>query len=174
MATCATCGTTILFGGVKVGDYRFCNEGCRERGGMINAAAALPDDIVADFARQIHAGPCPNCGRAGPVDVHAAYWVWSALAFTRWGNLQQVSCRRCALKTQAGRLVSSSVLGWWGLPWGFVMTPIQVGRTALAMIAPPGRKGPSAQLHQIARAHLASQPRAGAGNAGPGRRQWSL
>jgi hypothetical protein len=117
MARCGYCGETIVFGGVTAGDLRFCNNKCLEKARVAASRAPIPDEAVADLARQIHAGPCPRCQGAGPVDVHMAYWVWSALAFTRWGNRQQVSCRGCAVKTQAGRLALSAVFGWWGFPW---------------------------------------------------------
>ena len=150
MATCAYCGETIVFGGVKAGDLRFCNGKCLDKARVLAASAPVPDEAVADLAHRIHSGPCPRCQGPGPVDVHMAYWVWSALAFTRWGNRQQVSCRSCAARSQAGRLALSAVFGWWGFPHGLIMTPVQVGRTAMAhrlaaqpvravSQAPPGR-----------------------------------
>jgi hypothetical protein len=159
MAACANCGTTILFGGVKAGELRFCNANCQSKGHLLSAATRVPDDVAIEFARKIHSGDCPRCQGPGPVDVHNAYWVWSALAFTRWGSQQQVSCRRCAAKTQAGKLAFSSVLGWWGFPWGLFWTPVQVARNAMALASPPNPAEPSARLVQIARVHLASQPR---------------
>lgn len=162
MATCAHCGETIVFGGVTDAGQRFCNNNCLAQSRAHGAAVPVPDDAVAELVRQIHSGPCPKCRRPGPVDVHSAYWVWSALAFTRWGTLQQVSCRRCALKTQAGRLAQSAVLGWWGFPWGFIMTPVQVIRTATAMIVPPRSGQPSAGLQSFARTHLMYQAQTGA------------
>ena len=162
MATCGHCGETIVFGGVRAGDLRYCNNTCLENAGGLGAAAPVSDDAVADLAHRIHSGPCPKCQRTGPVDVHMAYWVWSALAFTRWGHQQQLSCRRCALKTQAGRLVQSAVLGWWGFPWGIIMTPVQVVRTATAMIAPPRSGQPSVGLHSLARTHLMFQAQSSA------------
>jgi hypothetical protein len=159
MATCDSCGTTILFGGVKQGDLRFCNATCQSNGHLLAAAELVPDDVALEFARQMHQSNCPKCQGPGPVDVHNAYWVWSALAFTRWGSQQQISCRGCAVKTQAGKLALSSVLGWWGFPWGLIFTPVQVGRNVMAIVSPPNRNVPSAKLIKIARVHLASQPR---------------
>lgn len=175
MATCGYCGETIVFGGVKAGDLRFCNGKCLERARVARAAAPVSEEAVEDLARQIHSGPCPRCQGPGPVDVHMAYWVWSALAFTRWGHQQRVSCRGCAARAQAGRLVQSAVLGWWGFPWGLVMTPVQVCRTAMALARPPRREEPSARLRQVARAYLMANPRAkgeGAAKAKPAPDRW--
>jgi hypothetical protein len=165
MATCAYCGETIVFGGVKAGELRFCNGKCFDKARMLAAAAPVPEEAVADLARQIHSGPCPRCQGPGPVDVHMAYWVWSALAFTRWGNRQQVSCRGCAAKSQASRLALSAVFGWWGFPWGVFITPVQVCRTAMALAAPPSRAEPSARLRQVARAYLTAQSQSNVNNA---------
>ncbi len=159
MAACDNCGTTILFGSVKDGDLRFCNATCQSNGHLLSAAARVPEDAARELARQMHQGNCPRCQGPGPVDVHTAYWVWSALAFTRWGSQQQVSCRGCAVKTQAGKLALSSVLGWWGFPWGLVFTPVQVARNVMAIIVPPDHTEPSAKLIKMACVLLASQPR---------------
>ena len=160
MASCAFCGETILFGGVTKGQLRFCNSTCQSKGSLATAAATVPDSAAQALAQQIHMGICPRCQGPGPVDVHSAHWVYSALAFSRWGTKQQVGCRPCAVKTQVGNLLFSSVLGWWGFPWGLVMTPVQVGRTLMAIISPPDPSQPSPKLVQIARIQLASQPRA--------------
>ena len=160
MATCAYCGETIVFGGVKASGLRFCNATCQGKARTLAAAAPMPDDAVAELARQIHSGPCPRCRGPGPVNVHVAYWVWSALAFTRWGNQQQVSCRRCAVKAQSGRLALSAAFGWWGFPYGILITPVQVGRTAMAIAAPPKPEQPSTRLVNVARAYLTSRSQA--------------
>ena len=65
MATCDCCGTTILFGGVREGGYRFCNRKCRDRAVFLSASAQLPDEFVVEKARQVHEGECPRCGGAG-------------------------------------------------------------------------------------------------------------
>ena len=158
MATCAYCGETIIFGGVKNGDRRFCNAACQGKARTTAAVSSVPEEAVEMLARQIHSGSCPRCKGPGPVDVHKAYWVWSAVAFTRWGNLQLVSCRRCAVRTQANRLAVSSLFGWWGFPFGILITPVQVVRTAMQMASPPARAYPSARLYQVARNYLESHP----------------
>src|SRR5262249_37505907 len=171
MASCAFCGETILFGGVTEGDLRFCNTICQSKGQVLSAAARVPDTAAANLARQIHMSPCPRCQGPGPVDVHTSYWGWWALVFTRWGSHQHGSCRRCALKSQSGNLALSVVLGWWGFPWGFLFTPVQVVRTAFAIVVPPNPGEPSAKLVQVARVMIASQP-AGQGKQGSAAGTW--
>src|SRR5712692_9519771 len=132
MASCAYCGTTILFGGARQGELRFCNSKCQSKGGVLSVAARVPEGAAQNLALQIHAGLCPRCKGAGPVDVHTSYRVWSALIVTQWQSFPQVTCRRCAVKSQVGNLAFSALLGWWGFPWGLLVTPVQVVRNVVA------------------------------------------
>ena len=157
MATCASCGKTIESGGIRLGDRSFCDGTCLDKARMLEGAPPTAGRGVANSARQIHSGPCPICRGPGPVDVHDAYWVWSALVLTRWGSRQQVSCRRCAVKAQVGGIARSAILGWWGFPWGFVLTPVQIGRNVIAILNPPSPEEPSDRLRAIARDHLTGE-----------------
>jgi hypothetical protein len=160
MPSCSCCGNMILFGGVKQGELRFCNATCQSNGYLLWAASVVPEDAVRNLADKIHRGPCPRCQGDGPVDAHFVHWVWSALALTRWGSRQLVACRGCALKSQFGNLAFSAGLGWWGFPWGFLCTPVQIVRNIKAMASPPDPSQPSANLIQVARVRLASQAQA--------------
>jgi hypothetical protein len=157
VAICASCGKTIESGGIRLGDRTFCGGTCLDQARMREGPAPTPGTGVAGFARQIHAGPCPICQGPGPVDVHDTYWVWSALVLTRWGSRQQVSCRRCAVKSQLSGIAQSAALGWWGFPFGLILTPVQIVRNAIAMFTPPSPEEPSARLRAIARQHMTGE-----------------
>jgi hypothetical protein len=157
MARCAACGETILFGGVKQGELRFCNSLCQHKGQVLVASTLVPEHAAQTRARELHQSNCPRCQGPGPIDVHTSYWVWSAIAMTRWGSQQQLKCRRCAVKSQVGNMLFSGILGWWGFPWGLLFTPVQVGRNFLALFSPPDPSMPSDKLVQTARIQLASQ-----------------
>ncbi|MDR2837803.1 MAG: hypothetical protein LBV49_04425 [Azonexus sp.] len=157
MASCSACGAAIIFGGKTVGDQRFCNDECAQNGLILARARQLSDADVRVFASQIHSGQCPKCSGAGPIDVRTSHQVWSALLFTRWKSTQQIACRRCGIKSQAGDLAISVVAGWWGFPWGLLMTPIQVGRNIFDMALAPNPTQPSPKLLQQARLILAQR-----------------
>jgi hypothetical protein len=156
MARCDYCGTTILFGGVKENDLRFCNETCRQQGFLLAVADQVPDDIMSQHVMEVHQGPCPKCGGPGPIDVHTSYIVWSALVITSWHSSPQVCCQTCGIKSKLGGALLSGVAGWWGLPWGIIATPIQLFRNIFGLFSSPDPLVPSAQLRNFVRLGLAT------------------
>lgn len=92
------------------------------------------------------------------MDAHRSYRVWSALVLTRWSSSQQLSCRSCRVsKKQMADAAFSLVLGWWGFPWGLILTPIQVGRNLVSAAKPPEASKPSPQLEKVLRIAMAKQ-----------------
>ena len=157
MPKCDYCGSTIIIGGVSAGNQRFCNNKCRNNAFILNASRNIP---AADLERQIEAtwrGNCPKCGALGPIDVHKYYQVWSALVLTRWTTSQQLSCRSCATKRQLGALFFSVFCGWWGFPWGLILTPVQVTRNIIGMASGPDSSKPSDNLRKLVQVHIGSR-----------------
>jgi len=157
MAKCDYCGSTILFGGKRQGGLRFCNATCSARGALLAVSRQMPQSIVVESVQRIHQGPCPKCNGSGPVDVHVHHRVMSFLVVTSWKSTPQISCRSCGTKSQLGDAAVSLVLGWWGIPWGLVMTPVQIGRNVYGMFHGPDPAMPSPKLEQAVRMHMASQ-----------------
>ncbi len=159
MAKCGYCGTTILFGGSRDGNLRYCNDRCMTQGRLAVYSQAIPEDYVQKYVWEVHQGSCPKCRGNGPVDVHTSYKVWSALLLTSWSSEPQVSCRACGVKSQVGNLFFSLLAGWWGFPWGLIMTPIQVCRNLFAIFRTRDPIHPSPELANILRISLAAQVR---------------
>jgi hypothetical protein len=156
MAACGYCGTTILFGGTREGTLRFCNGECQQKGYVAVVAQQVPDDVVSQHVSRVHQGLCPKCGSHGPVDVHTSYRVWSALLMTSWSSRPHVACRSCGTKARLADALFSLLFGWWGFPWGFVMTPVQLCRNVAGMLRSPDGMRPSAQLVHLVRLNLAA------------------
>ena len=157
MASCAYCNSFIFFGGKKQGDLRFCNAECQRKGYLAVVAAHLPTVQVAQHVSAVHRGTCPSCGKEGPIDVHTSYRIYSALLFTSWSSRPAICCKSCGLKKKIGDLFFSLVLGWWGLPWGIIMTPVQLMRNLFAIFNGPNPSEPSAALENLLRLHIAEQ-----------------
>ena len=83
-----------------------------------------------------HGAGASHEGSSGPVPEKAQdRWTYmstiksSLRCFSPRGTVTpQISCRRCGLKSQAAGAAFPLVLGWWGFPWGLVVTPVQIGR----------------------------------------------
>lgn len=157
MAKCSYCSGTIVFGGEREGELRFCNKNCLENGRVIIAAEQVPLDLVEDWAAKIHQGNCPKCNGSGPVDVQTSYTVWSFFILSSWNSKAEVCCNTCGYKKKTWGLISSMVLGWWGFPWGIIMTPIQVIRNIIGFFKGANQEGASDQLKQIAKLQIAQQ-----------------
>jgi hypothetical protein len=154
---CDYCASTILVGGVEIDGLRFCTQSCASQAPFVLAAREVPEDAVTREAWALHHGPCPRCGGTGPIDVHTTHRVWSALLLTSWNSRPLVSCRSCAARQRAQDTLFSLALGWWGFPWGLVMTPIQVGRNVAGFFRAPDPMGPSEALRQMVRVELAAR-----------------
>jgi hypothetical protein len=165
MASCANCGSTIVLGGITQGNERYCNDRCATAGRLVQVAANFPAAEIERRVREVHQGSCPRCKGPGPVDVHTSHSIWSLLLLTRWSSHPRISCRPCGKKQQLEHLAMSLVTGWWGFPWGLIMTPVMVVKN-IGGLAGSGYdpRQPSAELQRIVRlmagAELAANPSA--------------
>ncbi len=157
MSKCAACGRTILFGGVKDGANRFCNATCQRNAALHQAAAQVPAEQISQQVRTIHSGRCPKCHGPGPVDVHESYRVWSAVLVTQYRTNQTIACRRCGTRARLGDLAISTVAGWWGFPFGLIMTPVQIVRNLVSMAKTPDPRQPSPRLEEVVQLQLAAE-----------------
>lgn len=161
MARCDYCNSYIIFGGKKQGGRTFCNDNCLKEGYLVIAADRLPQHAVDIAIDEVHQGECPKCNGAGPVDVHVAHTVWSALYLTSWKSTPHLCCRPCGRKQQLGGMFFSGLLGWWGFPWGLIMAPVQVVRNISGMFGGPDPEVPSEQLETLVRIDLAERAERG-------------
>ena len=165
MAKCVSCGATIVFGGKRKGDLLFCSDKCATTSSLLTALDQVPKDLLERQIISIHQGRCPKCKGDGPVDVHTSHRVWSALIMTSSVIRPQICCGRCGIKSKIGDGMISLVVGWWGFPWGIIMTPVQVSRNVIGIFSKPDPATPSAALRamielDIARKVLAAQAQA--------------
>ncbi len=157
MAKCNGCGSRIMFGGVTHEGQEYCNPQCVQFAYFKIVRDAIPESAVAEEAIAVHAGACPQCGGHGPVDFHASHFVWSAILITRSTSKSTLSCRGCARKKQAVSALGSGFVGWWGIPFGLIMTPVQIVKNIAEMTGGPDARKPSPKLHQFVRDEMAIQ-----------------
>jgi len=157
MPKCGYCGSTIVMGGVRAGDQRFCNNKCHQNAYILSVSKHVPPDVLERQVEEVFRGNCPKCRGSGPVDVHKVHRVWSALVLTNWSSAAQVSCRSCAAKSQIGGIFFSLLLGWWGFPWGLILTPVQITRNVVGMCGGPDSSKPSGDLRKLVQVNLGAQ-----------------
>lgn len=149
MAKCDHCGSMILWGGERAGDFRYCSDACREKGITQTVVQSLPEEVLEEALDSVHQGDCPKCGGPGPVDMHTSHRVWSIVFLTSWSSHPVLCCRRCAVKEKLFSTAFSGVLGWWGFPFGLIVTPIQIGRNLFGLAMGPHPDVPSAELRKL-------------------------
>ena len=153
MSKCLNCGRHSIILSVEEAGERFCSERCCKEFPILQWTAVRPEDVYRR-AVEIRNSACPCCGRPGPLDAHKLYRVWSAVVVTIWSTQSVVCCRRCGREEQLAAASLSLALGWWGVPLGPLLTPVQVIRNLLAMRRPTP-PSPSAELLAAARRELA-------------------
>lgn len=157
MARCDYCGTTIVFGGIRDRGYRFCNATCQQNGSILMASTRISPEVLEQQVRAVHEGTCPLCRCRGPVDVHTSHRVWSALLLTSWVSRPQICCRKCGRMEKIKDCLFSLFLGWWGFPWGLIVTPIQIMRNLVGLLRQPDPSQPSHKLRRLIQIHIRRQ-----------------
>lgn len=153
-AICVTCGKSPFFPNNSEG-MTFCNEAC-EKQYFVNKSYQI-DDLARREIREVHQGKCPQCGGDGPVDLHPYFLIWSALVMSSMSTKSVLACRKCATKYQLKYAAICAAVGWWGLPWGILMTPVYIVRNIWKLARPVDPSVPSADLEFMLRCDLGSR-----------------
>ena len=156
MATCDTCGTTILFGGVKTDGFHFCGKKCASRIALLHSMRAVAQERIDAEADNVFNSTCPVCNGPGPVDLRFSHTITSLLYVTFWKSKPILACAKCGRKKQILGLVHCTFLGWWGIPWGIIRTPFMIGANIKALKAGKSTT-PSDALKKHIRVKLAQQ-----------------
>jgi len=151
---CGYCNSLIIAGGARMDGATYCDNDCLALGSMVSLSMRLDPDEVARAVDSIFKGSCPECQGTGPVEAYSSHRVWSIGLMTRWTTMPHVCCRKCAIKHGAKGLLFSGVLGWWGIPWGIVMTPVQIARNIAMMVRSRPGDAPSLRLENLVRLGL--------------------
>jgi hypothetical protein len=110
-----------------------------------------PVQLSAYIAQQAH-GRCDSCGNETAIDLRASHRVYSLLVYTSWWTVVKLECRACSRKRQIGDLFFCVFLGWWGVPSGLIVTPMQLIRNAMSL---SDGEVPSRRFKQIIKIDLA-------------------
>jgi hypothetical protein len=156
MAVCEYCGKTYRGGSAVGGKHRFCTHQCRDKGVILDQLDGWSEEDIWQHIDDASRGPCPECGADAPIDVHKFHDAWSVILWTSWKTDLKVCCKACGIKEQRRAAIYTGLLGWWGVPWGFVITPIQIVRNIVGM----SRKAseiPSSDFVRLVKLNLAAR-----------------
>lgn len=157
MARCDNCKSLILIGGVRESGYRFCGKKCCDEVYAKVLATKISEKAVRERVDSIFSGVCPQCNEQnGPVDIHNTHSIWSFVLISSWSTKPNISCRSCGVKNQSFSILQCLLLGWWGFPWGFLMTPVQIFKNIGGLFHGANIVGPSDELEDLVRMELAS------------------
>ncbi len=157
MASCASCNRTIIFGGKKLGERRFCNDKCLQKGQLrLLAEEQVTEEDVRRAVEEMRNGNCPLCRGMGPNEAYVAHRIWSAVRFSSWRSEARISCARCGTKRQINGIIFSTFLGWWSI-YGIFVTPMQIYRNIRDLRNPPEPAFPSDRFKAMVREQLAAR-----------------
>jgi hypothetical protein len=158
MAVCDYCNKSFNLFGIHENGYAFCSANCRNQAqALLKSLDRFPAEEIEAYINRAHAGPCPQCGKPAPVDLYQSYRVVSMLILTRWATDNHFVCKACARQAQRKALAYSALLGWWGLPFGLIFTPIQIARNIIGLSGGSDTQQPSARLRNVLKLNLARQ-----------------
>lgn len=89
--------------------------------GAIHGEGPGPEQeaLEAEIKRRIEQGICFECGEP-EAKLSSFMRVMSFILITRHKEWKAFLCPSCTARTGARELAISSVLGWWGIPWGIL------------------------------------------------------
>ncbi len=77
-------------------------------------------DNYCNIIRQLD---CPTCGTSHfQLNATMVSEVMSFILFTQYSKKLKVGCPHCLDKANESALTKTALLGWWGIPWGFIRT----------------------------------------------------
>lgn len=151
-----SCNNSARWSPVLDGGQRFCSKTCCRNARLMEISEDIPENEIQRRAAQIASGPCPACQLSGGiVEVRRHHRVWSGVYFTRVQERSQVCCRSCGIKANARSMLFSAAFGWWGLPFGLILTPVQILANCIEMFKVRRYPQPSDELVDVARLELA-------------------
>lgn len=156
MGRCAYCNKFII-GGKKQGKLRFCGNDCFQYGYLFALAEEAEPGLVEEQVLAVREMDCPICGGVGPVDFSTSHRAWSVIILTSWNDSPLLSCASCGKKAIWNGIAFTSLCGWWGIPFGLLVTPWQImnGFKSLGKIPHDGE--PSEELNKRVKLQIAAE-----------------
>jgi hypothetical protein len=118
----------MFWGGVKQAGRAYCSDNCAQGDNLHQIIQQIPPHVIDRAAADFQKGACPECQGPGPIEFFESHNVYSFFVMSRWTSTPHVCCKSCANQKAGSAIAVTLVTGWWGIPWGLVMTPVQIAR----------------------------------------------
>lgn len=153
---CDYCRNSARFSAIHDDGQRFCSKACLRNARLMEIAVDIPDESIMARALSVKNGICPVCRQCtSPVEMRHYFRVWSALVVTQWRQRAKLCCHSCGKKENRESVVLCLIFGWWGFPWGLIMTPAQIVANWIESSKRRDEPEPSDELLRSARLQLA-------------------
>jgi len=95
----------------------------------------LTESELTELKSKIANLPCPDCGAKNtPLIGTLIRTVKSFIVLTSYKKVPVITCETCANKRRKNAMISTFLLGWWGIPFGIFRTPIALIQTLIDKI----------------------------------------
>jgi hypothetical protein len=92
----------------------------------------LTESELTELKSKIANLPCPDCGAKNtPLIGTLIRTVKSFIVLTSYKKVPVITCETCANKRRKNAMISTFLLGWWGIPFGIFRTPIALIQTLI-------------------------------------------
>jgi len=82
---------------------------------------------INELSQKLRGLPCPECGsKTAKLNGTIMHTVKSFIFFSSFRKEPIIACPDCLDKKNQESIVSTALLGWWGIPWGILKTPFYI------------------------------------------------
>lgn len=84
---------------------------------------------IETYSKLLRDLPCPVCDKNDEkLNGTISHTVKSFIFFTSSETEPTIACPNCLDKKNNNAMLSTVLLGWWGIPWGLFKTPVYIYR----------------------------------------------
>lgn len=92
-----------------------------------NQQKEFTPEELEEYVSLIEKSSCPKCDlQFEKVNASKVHKVRSFIFMTSSDSNLYIACNTCISKEKNKQLILNLLLGWWGLPWGIIKTPIAI------------------------------------------------
>jgi hypothetical protein len=82
---------------------------------------------ITELSQKLRILPCPLCGnKTSKLNGTIMHTAKSFVIFSFFRKEPIIGCPDCLDKKNQESIISTALLGWWGIPWGILKTPFYI------------------------------------------------